>query len=200
MTAEQYTDEIKKICQELSEAEEEIAKKERVTHLSQSAIQFHSGILGAIQEGRESNRLKKLMNGPFYKEWSFFQFAFHITDECKRMVDMQLEVQELVTEDNPMYYDNTVLIARTVKSVARAWYNYSPDMANQSLVINGEEGVALKPTVDGWTKDSIALLDLPPALQWYKKEEKYPVQSSGCLGIFIFLLGLSGGLVYWLIG
>jgi hypothetical protein len=199
MTAEEYTEEIKQICQELSEAAEEIAQKERVTHLSQSAIQFHSGILGAIQGSRESSRLKKLMNGPFYKEWSFFQFAFHITEECKRMVDMQMEVQDLVSSDNPMYYDNTFLIARTIKSISWAWYNYSPDMANESLVINGEEGVALKPTVDGWTKDSIALLDLPPELQWYKKEDK-PVQSSGCLGVFIFLLGLSGGLLYWLIG
>ena len=72
--------EIQKICNELIEEAESIAKLSSVSRLSKSKVQFSGGILGAIQEHREDKRLEKLMNTPICKEWTFYTYAFHLIE------------------------------------------------------------------------------------------------------------------------
>lgn len=186
MTIEQYTEEIHQICQELEEAAEDIGQMGSVSHLSKSFIQFNGGILGAIQEHKEGKRLKRLLNAPFYKEWSYYQFAFYIIECAGRLVEKQLEVQKMTTPDNPVYFGNVRLISNSVNTVREAWRLYSPDMANELLTIAGQEDVALWPTVYGWTKKEIIKLDLPSNLQWLKRPERE--DSGGCLGMMLALL------------
>lgn len=191
MTTKQYTEEIKAICQELVEAAEEIAKMEPVSHLSKSFIQWNGGIMGAIQEHKEGKRLEKLLNAPFYKDWSYYQFAFHIIECAGVLVGKQLEVQKMKTPEDPVYFDNVRLISDSVNTIREAWRLYSPDMANASITIAGQKDVALWPTVYGYTKDEIVKLDLPPALQWLKRPQRN--DNGGCFGVvlLLFLSGLS---------
>lgn len=184
MTVEEYTAEIDIICRELIDAAKYISGLDPVTHLSK--VQW-SGIIGAVQEVRAEKRMVKLMNAPFYKEWSFYQFAFHIIEQTQKLVEKQLEVQKLVSSDHPSYYDNTRAIALCVKNVIDAWRGFSPDMADASITIGDEKDVALYPTVYCYTKDEIAKLDLPSELRSYKEPIKD--DNGGCFGS-VFLLCL----------
>lgn len=189
MTAEQYTEEIKAICQELTEAADAIGKLEPVSHLSSSKIQFTGGILGAIQDVKEGNRLEKLINAPIYKDFSFCKFAYHIMAECERLVDKQLEVQKLTSPDNPMYYGNVELIMYSIQYSYDAWYNYSPDMASANITINDVENVDLNLSVRHYTKEDIDKLDLPPKYKSHNETKSQEKENSGgCLGIIILLV------------
>ena len=189
MTAEQYTEEIKAICQELLEAADAIGKLEPVSHLSSSKIQFTGGILGAIQDVKEEKRLVKLINAPIYKEFSFCKFAYHIMAECELLVEKQLEVQKQTSPDNPIYYGNVELIMNSIQSAYDAWYNYSPDMASASITIENVDNVDLNLSVRHYTKEDIGKLDLPPK---YKSNNESISQGNstggGCFGIIVLFI------------
>ena len=82
--------EIVQICNSLVEEATIIAKLEPVSHLSKSMIQFTGGILGGIQEYRESKRLIKLMNEVICNEWSFSSYAGHLLDVTTELVEKQI--------------------------------------------------------------------------------------------------------------
>jgi hypothetical protein len=130
--------------------------------------------------------LEKLLNEPFYKEWSYFKFAFRIIERAEVLVEKQLEVQKNTTPEDPVYFDNVKLISDSICTVREAWRHYSPDMANASITIAGQKDVALWPTVYGYTKDEIVKLDLPPSLKWLKSTKKN--ESGGCFGIILALV------------
>ena len=198
MTVEQHTQEIEAICKKLTELADAISQLEPVSHLSKAKIQWTGGVLGAVQEVREGKRLEKLINEPIYNGMSFYQLAFYIATCCETMVDKQLEVQKLVSPDNLAYYENTKLIAFSVNAAHNAWYNYSPDMANEGITIGDEKNVALNPSVLGSIKEDTAKLDLPPELQSYKQPDN--PESGGCFGaLLVLLLGTASliGLSYY---
>ncbi len=163
-----------------------------VSHLSQSKWQWQGGIMGAIREYKEDKRLLKIMNTPLYNGKSYYQLCFHIISKTDEMVEKQQEIQSLTDKSDELYYDGVKKIFSIVIESIKAWHDYAPDVAQASITIGEEKGVALLPTVEGWTKDAIKKLDLPDGMiiHEYKPRE----DNSGCLGVIAFLIVCGGAL------
>lgn len=176
--------EIQKICNELIEEAETIAKLPSVSHLSKSKVQFSSGILGGIQEYREGKRLEKLMNTPICKEWTFYTYAFHLIDTAEELVKKQLEVQS-TTEQDECYFANVTLIVSTITIAHKAWFEYSPDMAWAGINVGDKKNVSLELSVDTYTKEEFRKLHLPAGMSFPEERRS---TNGGCFGIFLFLI------------
>lgn len=191
-TIETLTQEIINKLNELDSLSTELSSLKPVTHRNQSKIQFVSGVLGAIQESREEKRLEKMINEPLIFGQSFYNIALLVIPQATDyLVERQLKIQQLVNKEDKRYYGFVVDIFNYIDKLTCAWYNYSPDMANETLIIGDEKG-ALAPTVYNWTKESIRKLDLPQNLaDHYSEIEKKTSGSSGCLGAMLIMLIVS---------
>lgn len=177
--------EIQKICNDLVEEAESIAKLPSVSHLSKSKVQFSGGILGGIQEYREGKRLVKLMNTPICKEWTFYTYASHLIDTAEELVKKQLEVQSTTTEQDECYFANVTLIVSTITIAHKAWFEYSPDMAWAGINVGDQKNVSLELSVDTYTKEEFRKLHLPAGMSFPEERKS---TNGGCLGIFLFLI------------
>lgn len=189
LTCNMTTDELLKAvddgCAELLDASEAISKLQPVSHLSKAAIRFSGGIIGGIQDYKEEKRLLKMLNTPFYKEWTFYTFAFHIIKVAEDLATKQVEIQKSLPKENEAYYGNVMKILASVTSAIKAWYEYSPDMANEGLRIGDQKNVALSLTVEACTKDSFRMMDLPDGMKINDTPEDGG--NSGCMGSFVAL-------------
>lgn len=186
--------EIQKICSELTEEAESIAKLSSVSHLSKSKVQFSGGILGAIQEYREDKRLEKLMNTPICKEWTFYTYAFHLIEAAEELVKKQLEVQSTTTEQDECYYANVTLIVSTITVAHKAWFECSPDMAWAGINVGDQKNVSLELSVDTYTKEEFRKLHLPDGMSFPVEQQG----NGGCLSFIIMLLIPTITLLYFL--
>ena len=187
--------EIKKICNELIEEAESIANLSSVSHLSKSKVQFSGGIFGAIQEYREDKRLEKLMNTPICKEWTFYTYAFHLTETAEELVKKQLEVQSTTTEQDECYFANVTLIVSTITVAHKAWFEYSPDMAWAGINVGDQKNVSLELSVDTYTKEEFRKLHLPAGMSFPVEQQQ---GNGGCLSLIIMLLIPTITLLYFL--
>lgn len=187
MIVKQYTEEIKDLCNTLLSDAEIFNSLEPVSHLSQAKIQFTGGILGAVREIKENNRLEKMINAPICREYSFFKYAFYLIDTTTELVEKQIEIQNNTSPDNPQYYENVKLILSAVSAASGAWLRYSPDMASAKLRIGDEKDVSLGLSVDYYTKKEMKRMNLP---EGYNISVKDPNEKSGCLGSFLFILAI----------
>jgi hypothetical protein len=185
---ENLTQEIVDKLAELEEMINQLKSLSPVSHKSKAKIQFVSGVLGAIQENNENKRLNKLINEPLVNGKSFYQIALlYIPQTADYLVEKQLRIQQLVDKEDKRYYGFVVDIFNYIDKLTNAWYNYSPDMANEVLKIGDDEG-ALAPSVLNWTKESIKKLDLPQNVaEHYAEMEKGQPSPSGCMGSFLLI-------------
>ena len=186
--------EIQKKCNDLIEEAEAIAKLPSVSHLSKSKVQFSGGIIGGIQEYREGKRLKKLMNTPICKEWTFYTYAFHLIEAAEELVKKQLEVQSTTTEDDDCYFGNVKLIVSSINVAHKAWFEYSPDMAWEGINVGDTKNVALELSVDTYTKEEFRKLHLPDGMSFPVEQQG----NGGCLSFIIMLLIPTITLLYFL--
>ncbi len=193
MEKEEILSKVQQICDTLTSEMETLSHYDRVSHLSQSKIQFQGGILGGIREYRESKRLEKLMNQPIVGDLSFYKYAFHLIEKAEELTKLLLEYQKTVGEADENYYTPVEAAINVTMKAVSTWYNLSPDMADASITIGSEKNVALAPTVRGYVKDEFAKLDLPESLQPLKKADMES-SNGGCFGMLLFLLsaGASG--------
>lgn len=191
-SVEFLTQEIIEKLSELDNMSNEIASLKPVTHKSQAKIQWYGGILGAVKEIKEYNRLAKLINEPIVDGHSFYHIALCVIPQAADyLVERQLKIQQLVSKEDKRYYGFVIDIVNHIEKLINAWYNYSPDMANEVLNIGDEKG-ALAPSVFTWTRESIKKLDLPQNVaEHYAKLEKAQSGSSGCLGTFMIMFVIS---------
>ena len=175
------------IMSELKEMTQALTKLEPVSHLSKSAIQFNGGILGAIREHKEGKRLSSLINQPIYKEKSFYNLAGVILNYADDMVKILGEIQNTITKDDSRYYDTVTISYAAIMEAYAAWYNYSPDMANEGITIEGQDNVALGPSVISLTKEEFAKLDLLESIKndVVKKETN---DGGGCFGVILLFI------------
>ncbi len=192
-TIETLTQEIIDKLSELEEMTNKLESLSPVSHKSQAKIQFVSGVIGAIQENNENKRLNKLINEPLVNGESFYHIAlFVIPQAADYLVERQLKIQQLVGKEDKRYYGFVVDIFNYIDKLTNAWYNYSPDMANESLTIGDQKNVALAPSVLNWTKESIKQLDLPQNVaEHYAEMEKGQPDPSGCFGSFVLIASIS---------
>lgn len=176
---------IQKICNDLIEEAESIAKLPSVSHLSKSKVQFSGGILGGIQEYREGKRLEKLMNAPICKDWTFYTYAFHLIDTAEELVKKQIELQNTTTEQDECYYANVTLIVSAIDVAHKAWFEYSPDMAWAGITVGDTKNVSLEISIDTYTKEEFRKLHLPVGLSFPEERKS---ANGGCLGVLLFLI------------
>lgn len=193
-TKEEIVDKIAGICETFLHEIETLSKYDRVSHLSQSKIQFQGGILGGIREYKESKRLEKLINQPLVGEYSFYKYAFHIIEQAETLTSLILEYQRLVGKDTEEYYAPIEPAINTTMMAISTWYNLSPDMAEASIKIGDEKNIALAPTVKGWVKDNFAKIDLPESYSSFKKTDSQN-SGSGCFGTLLLLVTAATGVV-----
>ena len=182
---EQLNKDIELICNKLIDEAGFIAKLDPVSHLSKSKIQFSGGILGGIQEFRESKRLIKLMNEVICNEWSFYSYAGHLLDVTTELVEKQIEVQNNCQETDDCYYGNVTLIVNSVALAHKAWYEYSPDMAMAGIRIGDEDNVSLELSIDSMIKNEFRKLHLPNGMSFPEEKE---TSNSGCLGLLLIII------------
>ena len=189
--------EIAVLCAELKEASIEIAKLQPVSHLSK--VQW-TGLIGAVQEYRVGNRLEKMINAPLYKDWSFYQFGFHIAQTSEKIVESIVEIQKTISKEDERYYGIVRSSLPIIMETVNSWYNYSPDMAEAELTIAGQKNVSLGPSIKAWVKDDFAKLDLPDELKSLQKSNDSG--GGGCFGMLLMLLsfgsiGISALTILW---
>ncbi len=182
---EQLNNMIKQICNDLIDEANIISQLPPVSHLSKSKIQFSGGILGGIQEYRESKRLEKLINEVICKEWTFFTYAQHLIDATSQLVEKQMVIQKESNETDYCYFGNVALIINCVTLAHKAWYGYSPDMAMAGIRIGDERNVSLELSVDGMIKDEFRKLHLPEGVNFPIEKER---SNSGCLSMLLILI------------
>lgn len=174
--------EIQQMCNDLLEEAKAIAQLPPVSHLSKSKIRFYGGIIGTIQDYREEKRLVKLLNAPICKGCSFDAYAFHLIDTTKKLVEKQLEVQKVTTENDDCYFSNVNLIVSSVTIAHKAWFEHSPDMA---CSVGDDKNVPLEHSVDKYTKEEFRKLHLPEGLSFSTIQES---TNGGCLGLLLFFI------------
>ena len=168
-----------------------------VSHVKRSKfpIVWHGAIVDTIRNIKQNNRLIKLINVPLFKDMSFYQLAFKIVDETKKLVDKQAELQAICDKSSEEYYNNTIMIVRSSERCFRAWYEYSPDMAVEEI----QKDANLYNTVHA-IYDEFQRMNLPEELRNYViANSNLESGKSGCLGLlllflipsFISLIGLS---------
>ena len=128
----------------------------------------------------------KTLNTPLYLDKSYYQLAFYIISQTEDMVKKQKEIQSLSSKEEELYHKGVKIILASVLTLIKAWYEYAPDVAVASITIGDQKDVALLPTVESWTKQSIRELDLPEGLNLSEKESSK--DNGGCLGIIAFLI------------
>lgn len=197
-TKEEILDKIAGICETFTNEIDALSKYDRVSHLSNSKIQFQGGILGGLREYREGKRLEKLMNQPLVGEYSFYKYAFHIIEQAEALTTLIIDYQKLVGKDSEEYYTPIEPAINITMKAISTWYNLSPDMAQAPITIGDEKNVALEPTVNGWVKDSFAKIDLPESYSSFKKQDSQS-GGSGCFGTLLLLATAATGLVASLI-
>lgn len=193
-TKEEILYKIAGICETFTQEIDTLSKYNRVSHLSQSKIQFQGGILGGIREYKEGKRLEKLINQPLVGEYSFYTYAFHIVEQADELSSLILEYQRLADKDSEDYYTPIEPAINTTMKAISIWYNLSPDMAEAPITIGDEKNVALGPTVKGWVKDSFAKIDLPESYSSFKKTDS-PSGGPGCFGTLLLLVTAATGLI-----
>ena len=183
------------IIEKFSDISRCLRGKDQASYLNHSKIQWTGGIIGAISEYKQDKRLEKLLNAPIYEDLSFFKMTWFIIEETEKLVDKQLEIQRLSTPEDDIYYGNVKRIFIALTEVIQAWYNYSPEAAEASLTLGDQKDVGLYLTIDYQTKNLLKKLDLPPELKF---SEAPPVSNnkSGCAGIFLALIIVSGVIIF----
>ena len=177
--------EIRRICNDLMEEAQTIAKLTPVSHLSKSKIQFSGGILGGIQEYRKEKRLERLINAPICKEWTFYTYAGHLIDTATELVQKQIEIQNATTENDDCYFGNVMLIVSSITVAHKAWFEYSPDMAWEGINIGNTKNVSLELSVDTYTKEEFRKLHLPEGMSFPVEQQN---GKGGCLAFILMLL------------
>ena len=129
-----------------------------------------------------------MMNAPFYKEWSFYQFAFHLAETSEKIVELILEIQKTIPKEDERYYGIVNSSLPVIMAAVNVWYHYSPDMAEAEITIGDQKNVALGPSIKAWVEDDFAKLDLPDELKPITQTEKE--SRGGCFGLFLMLLAI----------
>lgn len=194
-TIEDLIKKLDSILSELKEMTQALSKLESVSHLSKSSIQFNGGILGAIREHKEGKRLEKLINQPIYKEKSFYNLAGMILNYTEDIVKILSDIQKCITKEDSRYYDTVTISYATITEAYVAWYNYSPDMANEGITIEGQENVALGPSVVSLVKQEFAKLDLPESIK-NDVVKKETTESGGCFGVILLFVISSAASIF----
>lgn len=192
--------EIQENCNELNSIISTISKLPPVTHLSKSRIRFIGGVIGNIQNLREEDRLEKLMNQPIYNDLSFSDLVDYILEITDKTCEAQSKLQNLIGKDDDRYYGLVVYIYRCVNNCILAWYNYSPDMALETIYIEDEIEGELYEILKINTQISISKMDIPDEIKKLMSNRTEIDSSDGCFGVFILMIISSsiliGGISY----
>lgn len=182
-------------CDELISEAQLIAKQDPVSHLSQSKLQWHGGILGGIQEYKEGKRLEKIMNTELCNGRTFYNYFQYIIRTIDELIDKQVELQTLISEEDEAYYGNVYKIKNSLNTLISAWYNYSPDVASAGITLGDEKDVAMMPTVQYYLKEALKKIHLPSdiVIEPDKSEE-----NSGCFGMLLALIVVPTTLLYFI--
>lgn len=179
-------EQLDKILKEIQLHSSKLLSLEPVTHLSRSMIQWHGGIIGAVQEHREYKLLVKMLNEPILGEKTFYQLCFWGCRQTEKAVALQLKIQESTSKDDPIYFQKACDIVQICTTFVNAYFHYSPDMASALITVEEEEDVSLGISLQSYVHDELAKLDLPPEVEEIKKP--LPSDNSGCLGVFIVMV------------
>lgn len=187
-------EDVKALCEQLDKILKEIQfhsskllSLEPVTHLSQSVIQWYGGIIGAIQEHREYKRLERMLNEPISGGKTFYQLCFWGCRQTEEAVALQLKIQGSTSKDEPLYFQKACDIVQICTTFVTAYFHYSPAMASALITVEEEKNVSLGKYLQSYVHDELVKLDLPPELKEIK--EPLPSENSGCLGMFIAMVG-----------
>ncbi len=148
-------EQVDNILEEMQSHSSKMLSLEPVTHLSQSMIQWHGGIIGAIQEYRENKRLAKLLNEPISGGKTFYQLCLWGCLQTEKAVALQLKIQECISKDNPIYFQKAADIVHVSSNFVHSYLHYSPDMANALITIGKEENVALGDSLQCYVHDEL---------------------------------------------
>lgn len=199
LEVQQKSNEIQRLCQEMVDIAKAIEKLGPSSYKTPK-IQWTGGIGGLIYDKVQRNKIDKMAKAPLYKDYTFENLGRkYILEYTTQVVNLQLDIQKEVPSNNPLYYDNVRMIYSAIENVLIAWHNYCPDVANIAIAYDNDGNYVTEfSQLAGQTKHEFLKMDLPSDMQSLREQPKHQKQSSGCFGVFIFLLGLSGGLLYFL--
>lgn len=188
----QMTNEIKSICTELKRASDAISLLEPVSFIKKDRL-FSNGIIELIDEYRGHRKLKKLIEISIYKDFTILTFSEFIISEAQKLVELQLNIQSILSKDDQLYFENVELIFITVANTLKQWLDYCPEMEE----IGYEEA-----NTDFYTYTRQRVWDELKRMDHPEREEELvkdigtvEKEQKGCINmLFIFLiLGLSFG-------
>jgi len=185
----QITNDILERCAYLEDITSVLTQLQPVSHIKQSKspIVWTGGIPGAIKEYKQSKRLEKLINEHIYKDKSFYLLAFEIVETTKNVVDKQVELQSVCSIDTPEYFDNARRIVLSSEGCFKAWYEYSPSMAQEELEKNANLFNTVKTIYDEFRR-----MSLPEDMNSYSVQDTQSnTDKSGCFGALLVILSLS---------
>ena len=203
MSNQEITNKITEITKQLVEISSKLNELESVSHLSKSPVRWQGGVIGLIQDVRENKRLEKLINAPIYNNLSFFNISGKIICYTEELVDLQKQMIPDEDFTEKQIQDTGKFIVKVVEQAIASWLQYSPDMANATLTMDGEE-YALAPSVQCSCKEKLSEMELTEDYNYLKSNNEST--SSGCFSVLLVLfvssltlLGVGGYGVYELL-
>lgn len=184
---QEVTEQILSLCAILKSEAQSIMLLEPVSHLSKGIIRWHGGVIGSIQEYRETKRGVKMMNEPFFKDWTYYSYGYRLYQAAQELVKLQLQIQQTYSPEEDLYYANTRLIVDTLISAREAWKHYSPDLYTAVFSFNGGDEGSWGLSVEDEINKKILEMDLPSEL---KSLIEGQMDNGGCLGVLLLFLML----------
>lgn len=182
---QEVTEQIFSLCATLKSEAQSIMLLEPVSHLSKGIIRWHGGIIGGIQEHREAKRGIKMMDEPFFEDWTYYSYGVRLFQAAKELVTLQLQIQQAYSPNEDLYYANTRLIVDALISAREAWMHYSPDLYTAVFSFKGGGEGAWGLAIEHEINTKILEMDLPADL---KNLIEGQMDNGGCLGVLLLFI------------
>jgi hypothetical protein len=178
---EELKAELDTVFSQMYDVANSISQLKPVYYQSNSRFSWNGGVIGAILEAREDNRIKKILNNVIYQGKTFGEipgYLFKLVEDC---VSIQQRIQTLIVDkENEIYYGNVENIKTAAMACYSAWNNYS-DVSSLEY-----DGSFLFLKVREEIDREIAKIDKPVEEDKILQDNNF--KSSGCFGFVLMLI------------
>lgn len=159
-TIEELNQHITDVLEDVEQMTKDFASLDTFSHYNQFlGALTPTGILGAIRENVEQNRLKKYLETKIYRDMTFREIGYKLVDITQDLVETQNEIKKRATTTEEGHPENIAKIFRTLMDCRKAWVAISPKVAEETLTLTNGDEIQLGPRIEVLMWDEFAKMD-----------------------------------------
>lgn len=188
-TLEELNLHIKEVLDEIQQMTKDFSNLDTFSHYNQAlGALTPTGLLGALRENAEQNKLMKYLKTKIYKDMSFDEIGDKIVEMAGDLSKNQIEVQKKTSPSDECYYGNVKLIVDALEKCRNAWEAISPKVAMEELTRRDGSKFQLGPQIEYWMQCELVKMDLPKDYNRIKKSVEQVQNGGGCMVLIAILM------------